>query len=282
MRPLLGLSLMATVAFATPHASLPFAFEKNAGQTQDSVRYFGRTPGAELWLTDSGAVLAVDQKDRRAVLRMTIAGARPHPQIEGSAQLAGYANYFTGNDESRWRTHVPLFERVRYHDTYPGIDLVFHGQAQTLEYDWVVAPGADPRAIRMSFRGANEMRIDATGDLVLEISGFEIRQKRPHIYQAGREIGGRFSRRGHAIGFEVDSDDPSQALTIDPVLSYASYLGIGRQRQWLRHCNRPQRIPFVGGKYEFTCLSNQERTLRLFSQQQWICFHRQIRPKGFR
>ncbi len=216
---------MATVAFATPHASLPLAFEKNAGQTQDSVRYFGRTPGAELWLTDSGAVLAVDQKDRRAVLRMTIVGARPHPQIEGSAQLAGYASYFTGNDESRWRTHVPLFERVRYHDTYPGIDLVFHGQAQTLEYDWVVSPGADPRAIRMSFRGANEMRIDATGDLVLEISGLEIRQKRPHIYQAGREIGGRFSRRGHAIGFEVDSYDPSQALTIDPVVSYASYLG---------------------------------------------------------
>jgi uncharacterized protein (TIGR03437 family) len=225
MRSLLGLSLIATVGLAAPHPSLPFAFEKNAGQTHASVRYFGRAPGAGLWLMDSGAVLTVDQQDRQAVLRMTLEGARPHPQIEGCAQLAGYSNYFTGNDESKWHTHVPLFERVRYRDAYPGIDLVFHGQTQTLEYDWVVAPGADPNAIRMSFRGANKINIDHAGDLVLEIAGIEIRQKRPHIYQQGREIAGRFVRRGRAIGFEVDAYNSNQALTIDPVLTYATYLG---------------------------------------------------------
>ncbi len=174
---------------------------------------------------DSGAVLTVDQKDRRAVLRMTLEGARPHPDVEGCAQLAAYSNYFIGKDESKWRTHVPLFEHVRYRDAYPGIDLVFHGQAQTLEYDWIVAPGADPRAIRMVFGGASKTRIEDTGDLVLEIAGIEIRQKRPHIYQDGREIAGRFIRRGDAIGFELDAYNRGQTLTIDPVLSYASYLG---------------------------------------------------------
>ena len=225
MRSLLGLALLANVGFATPHASLPVAFEKNTGQTDTSVRYFARAPGAGLSLMDSGAVLTVDQEDRHAVFRMTLEGARPHPEIEGCAQLAGYANYFTGNDESKWHTHIPLFERVRYRDAYPGIDLVFHGQAQTLEYDWVVTPGADPRVIRMGFRGANKMTIDGAGDLVLEIGGIQIRQRRPHIYQDGREIAGRFVRRGRAIGFEVDAYNPSQPLTIDPVLSYASFLG---------------------------------------------------------
>jgi uncharacterized protein (TIGR03437 family) len=204
-------------------------FEKNAGQAHRQVRYFGRTPGAALWLVDSGAVLSVDQKNRRAVLRMKLEGARQHPSIEGTQPLAGKTNYFTGNDPGQWKKDIGQYGAVRYQDAYPGIDLLFHATAQTIEYDWIVSPGADPSQIRMRFEGASETRIDSSGDLVLRIGDVEVREKRPRIFQGAqqdaRQIDGRFVRRGRAIGFEIANYDRSRTLTIDPVLTYATHLG---------------------------------------------------------
>lgn len=208
--------------FAT---TLPLTFEKNAGQVDARVRYFARTSGATLWLTDSGAVLSVDGKNKRAVLRMTLDGARRHPGIEGVEAVAGKSNYFIGRDASRWKRDIPQFGAVRYEQPYPGIDLSFHADGRTIEYDWVVAPGADPDEIRMSFRGSSRMSIDSSGDLVFSIGGVEMRQKHPRIYQDGREIEGHFVRRGRSIGFEVAKYDRSRALTIDPILTYATHLG---------------------------------------------------------
>jgi hypothetical protein len=162
---------------------------------------------------------------KSAVLKMSIDGARHDSRIEGSSPLDAQANYFIGNKPANWRTHVPLFGEVLYRDVYPGIDLRFHGVGQELEYDWIVQPGADPRAIRMSFQGADRIDIEHTGDLVFHIGDLQLRHKRPRIYQDGREIAGRFVRRGRAVGFEVAAYDHTQALTIDPVLSYATYLG---------------------------------------------------------
>ncbi len=221
--------LIVSAAFAGPSVSIPFVFEKNSGQVDRQVRYFGRTPGAALWLVDSGAVLSVDQKNRRAVLRMKLEDARPHPSIEGTQPLAGKTNYFIGRDPSQWKKDIGQFGAVRYQDAYPGVDLVFHASAQTIEYDWIVSPGADPRAIRMRFEGASDIRIDSSGDLVLRIGDVEVREKRPRIFQGtqqdAKEIDGRFVRRGRAIGFEIAHYDRSRPLTIDPVLTYATHLG---------------------------------------------------------
>ncbi len=226
--PLLSM-LIASAAFAGPPVSIPFVFEKNAGQVNSQVRYFGRSQGAALWLVDSGAVLSVDRENRRAVLRMKLEDARPHPKIEGTEPLAGKTNYFIGNDPSQWKRDIDQYGAVRYQDAYPGVDLVFHATAQTIEYDWIVSPGADPRQIRMRFEGASDIRIDSSGDLVLRIGDVEVREKRPRIFQGGqqdaKEIDGRFVRRGRAIGFEIANYDRSRPLTIDPVLTYATYLG---------------------------------------------------------
>jgi uncharacterized protein (TIGR03437 family) len=229
MKTLVLSILVASAALAGPSVSIPFVFEKNAGQVDQQVRYFGRAHGSALWLVDSGAVLSVDQKNRRAVLRMTLEGARPHPRIEGTEPLAGKTNYFTGNDPAQWKRDISQYGAVRYQDAYPGVDLLFHASAQAIEYDWVVSPGADPRQIRMSFQGASEIRIDRSGDLVLRIGDVEVREKRPRIFQGAqqdaREIDGRFVRRGRAIGIEIANYDRSRTLTIDPVLTYATYLG---------------------------------------------------------
>jgi uncharacterized protein (TIGR03437 family) len=223
------LSLLLQAAWAGTRVSIPFVFEKNAGQVDPQVRFFGRTPGAGLWLVDTGAVLSVELKNRRAVLRMKLEGARPHPAIDGAQPLSGKSNYFAGNDPAKWRKDIPQYAAVRYQHAYPGVDLVFHASSRTMEYDWIVSAGADPRQIQMSFEGATDIHIDGAGDLVLRIGDVEVREKRPEIYQEGlqgrEKIDGRFVRHGRKFGFEVAKYDRSRALTIDPILTYATHLG---------------------------------------------------------
>lgn len=217
--------LIGSAAYAAPRISIPFSFEENRGQTDAQVRFLGQTAGAGLWLTESGAALRVDRQNQRAVLKMTFIGARRHPKMEGADPVTATSSYFRGRDESKWLTGIAHFGKVRYRDVYPGIDLVFYSGGDGLEYDWLVSPGADPRKIRMSFEGADKVAINTDGDLLLSLGPVEIHEKRPRVYQDGREIRGGFVRRGRSIGFELAHYDPSRALTIDPVLVYASALG---------------------------------------------------------
>jgi hypothetical protein len=132
------------------------------------------------------------------VLRFGFASANPAPAIEGIEPLGGHSNYFIGNDPARWRTDIPHYGRVRVRELYPGIDLVLYGNPRQLEYDFVVAPGADPNQIRLSVSGAQDLRIDEEGNLVLAVAGGELVQKAPRVYQ---EIGGE--RRLVAGGYRL-------------------------------------------------------------------------------
>ncbi len=102
---------------------------------------------------------------------------------EGLDPLPGKSNYFIGSDPSRWRTGVEQYSKVRYREVYRGIDLVYRGNQRQLEFDFEVGAGADPRAINLGFEGVESLRVDGNGDLVLEVSGGEVRQRRPCIYQ---------------------------------------------------------------------------------------------------
>jgi uncharacterized protein (TIGR03437 family) len=222
MRTLLILvsgTLSAAPASILP-ARTPYLFEPNRGQTGPQVLYWAHSGQSGLWLTQSGIALATGG----AVLEMHFPGSRRRPAIEGENPTGGVSNYFAGSDTSQWRTHIPQFSRVRYRDLYPGIDLVFYGQPSDLEYDWVVSPGADPRAIRMAFRGASRIAIGKDGDLVLTAGNVEFRHHQPRVFQDHHEIPGRFARHGHEIRFEIDDYDPARTLTIDPVLTFSSYI----------------------------------------------------------
>lgn len=219
MRSLLPLALLSPIAFS---AVLPLTFEPNRGQTEPQVRYLARTARSTLWLTRKEAVLGTPH----GALRMRFEGGNRAPKIEAEDALAGRTNYFLGSDPARWQQDVPLFGQVRYRAVYPGIDAVFYGNPQDLEYDLVLAPGADPRQIHVAFTGVGQMRIDAAGDLVLTVGDSEIRQHKPKILQAGRVIDGRYVLLGrNRVGFSLGSYDKGSPLTIDPVLTYASYLG---------------------------------------------------------
>jgi hypothetical protein len=222
---------------------LPMTFEANQGQTDSNVRFLAHGSGYSLALTPNEAVLSLQRpvKSRPgtdsetsasapAVVHMQLLGANTATQVVGLDKLPGKVNYYRGKDPSQWQSNIPTYARVEYQSVYPGIDLVYHGNERQLEYDFIVAPGADVRTITLSFTGADQVDIDAQGDLVLRTAGGDIHQHKPVLYQevggARQEIAGHFVLRGtHQVGFEVGDYDLSRPLVIDPVISYASYFG---------------------------------------------------------
>lgn len=229
---------------AETFAHLPLRFEANHGQTDDAVKFISRGPGYNLFLTSSEAVLSMPADDHEAVLRMKMVGSNPSAKISGVDELPGKSNYFIGNDPSQWHSDVPNFSKVKYQQPYPGVDLVFYGNPQNLEYDFVVAPGADPRSITLdltmndltakSALKTAALRIDDHGDLVFNTGSGDLRFKKPVAYQSAvyegtadkTPVEGRWILKGkNQVGFELASYDARKPLIIDPALAYASYLG---------------------------------------------------------
>jgi hypothetical protein len=234
------------------YGQLPISFEANEGQFDTEVKYFARANGMSLFLTPTEAVLSLRQEKPRAqktlrtrggkvqraksrtdVLRMQLVGASGDASVEGLDEAAGKSNYFVGNNTANWRTNVARYARVRYGNVYPGIDLVYYGNQRQLEYDLVVAPGAAPGAIKLAFDGARRMYVDADGALCLGMSGGELRQPKPFIYQEQngerKEIQGRYViNEKREVGFEVAAYDEGLPLVIDPTISYSTYLGGNR------------------------------------------------------
>ena len=214
---------------------LPLTFEENKGQTNGRVEFLARGPGYNIFLTATEAVLTLPRSTAArgtvSVIRMQLVGAVAAPKMEGIDALPGTVNYFRGRTAASWRTNVPIFKRVHYSAVYPGVDLVYYGQRQQLEYDFIVAPGANPGTIKLAFAGVEQTTVDAGGDLVLKAAGEPpLRFRKPVIYQVDGNrrhiVEGGYVRRGaHQIGFRVGAYDRTRPLIIDPILSYSTYLG---------------------------------------------------------
>jgi uncharacterized repeat protein (TIGR01451 family) len=225
-------------------ANLPLSFEQNLGQWDSRAKFSARGAGYNLFLTANGAVLELRKRKSRSIktsgetppetslarLGLNLQGANRNAHFEGVDQLPGHLNYFIGNDRAKWRTDVPTFRAVRYDEVYPGISLTYYGNQRQLEYDFGIAPGADPRAIRLTFDSGVRPRISPEGELILRGPGGEVRQRKPVIYQ---EIGGQRKlveghfalHAGRQVGFEIGWYDRTQPLVIDPTLVYSTYLG---------------------------------------------------------
>lgn len=231
---------------------LPLSFELNKGQIDQSVKFLSRGLGYDLFLTANEAVLRVNKprapqpdkpKDPNgaktepdanvregAVLRLKMLGANATPQVEGQNELPGKVNYFVGNDPAKWRRNVPTYRKVYFKDVYPGIDLVYYGKQRELEYDYVVGAGANPKLIRFTVEGADELRLDKSGSLLLKLKFGEVSLNKPVIYQLDenggrREVKGTYVINGNEVRFKLEKFDSSKSLIIDPVLSYSTLLG---------------------------------------------------------
>lgn len=212
----------AAVCLLAPAAAaqMPLGFEPNAGQAPAAIAFLAHAGNETIRLTRDGVAVGAVQ--------IRFASVSPQASTEPGDALPGRANYLHGRDPGGWITGVPTYSAVRYRNLYPGIDLLCHGDTGQFEYDFVLAPGADPHRIRLSFPGADSVRVDRSGDLVVAAAGSEQRQRLPRIYQGAQTIAGRFARLPDgAFGFDLGPYDRSRELVIDPVVTYGSYFGGG-------------------------------------------------------
>ena len=224
------LSLSSVSSFAdSPTASAaklleiaPIRFEPNAGLQPAWVRWTARGQGYSFAFTDGAAVLRLANRS----VRLTFPGANRKWRFEGDDQQHAGTNYFIGTH----RLSAPAYRRLRERGVYPGIDVVYYGSGREIEYDFEIAPGADPSRIRMRFAGVDSVRINAAGDLVLSLGSGEVIQRAPVVYQrtASGEIVAvaasyRVARNG-TVGLELARYNPAEALIVDPTLTYAVYL----------------------------------------------------------
>jgi hypothetical protein len=237
------------------YGKLELQFEANQGQTDVSVNFLARGAGYTMFLKPAEAVFQLRNADsgarseiadrsplktanprsatrepQPAALRMKLVGADERAAVEGMDEAAGKVNYFIGDDPAAWRANVPTYGRVRYHEVYPGIDVAYYGNQRQLEFDFVVAPGRDPRAVRLEFEGADAVKVDAAGDLLLMLGERSLRQPKPFVYQetaGGRRAveGGYTVGEDGRVGFALGDYDAALPLVIDPVLVYSTYLG---------------------------------------------------------
>jgi len=211
---------------------LPLSFEANQGQVDKQVKYLARGQGYTLLLTPGAAVLGLRSEGAgkpTAWLRLDLQGASTEPAIAGEEPLPGQSHYFVGNDPAQWRTNIPTFARVRYQQVYPGVDLIYYGRQGRLENDFEVNPGTNPKVISWRVEGAEGIRVNSTGDLVLTVGGREVRLQEPRAYQLDgeqqRDIPIRYRVHGHKVSFALGKYNRDQELIIDPVLTYSTYLG---------------------------------------------------------
>jgi uncharacterized protein (TIGR03437 family) len=207
------LALFALICLHSPLSSLPLWFEPNQGQAHASVQFQSRN----IYLRATSAAIHVDSSP----IVFTLEHANGNAHAEAVDQLPGVSNYYLGNDPRKWRTDVPHFARVQYHDVYQGIDVIYYGNAEgKLEYDFVVQPGSDPDQIQIAFNRT----VHATSDGDLLVAG--LRQHRPKVYQHGREVACDYivDRERH-VKLALARYDHTEPLTIDPVIEYSTYLG---------------------------------------------------------
>jgi hypothetical protein len=252
---LLYLFLGAVVLAAAPRTQSlanPVVFEPNHGQAPSSVKWIAHGPGYQLVLTAEGASIALQEapqnlvramafpsespaasvsKSRVSMLRMKLKGSRPWNSITGMEPTGGVSNYLRGNNTEQWHTSIPQYAKVRVAGVYDGIDVVFYSRGSDLEYDFIVAPGADPGQIRLVFDGAKGVHVDnKTGDLLVKtVMGSELRHVRPKVYQqiANRKVEVTGSYRildQGEVTLALASYDRRSTLLIDPTVTFTRFL----------------------------------------------------------
>jgi hypothetical protein len=212
------------------YGKIPLTFISNQGQMDPSVKFHSRGSGYGLFFSANEITLTLNRGLNNAAIQVQLLDSNPSSKMKGLNELPGKANYFVGNDPNKWHARIPMFTKVRASSVYPGIDLVYYGNQRQLEYDFIVAPGADAKAIKLGFKGSERIEIDSKGDLLIFIPGGRAIERKPFVYQeAGglkNIIAGRWVLQGkNRASFEIGKYDGRKPLVIDPILSYSTYLG---------------------------------------------------------
>ncbi|MBC7350173.1 MAG: SBBP repeat-containing protein [Candidatus Aminicenantes bacterium] len=242
------------------YGKLPLYFIRNDGQIDSRVKFYEKAAGHSIFFAEDGiymmltkhieegqlpdkalrrfkdeAKLANSKKSKTELVRLTPLNARKRAEIVAEEEQFGRVNYFIGRNQEKWKTGIPTFRKVRYREIYDGVDIVFYGNNNQLEYDIIAQPGVDVSKIAFEYEGIKDLKISEDGDLIALLpSGEKVVQKKPVIYQVGEDgsnnrISGEYriieTGQKYIFNFSLKDYDRSKPLTIDPVLIYSTYLG---------------------------------------------------------
>ncbi|MEO8050039.1 MAG: hypothetical protein ABI833_06445 [Acidobacteriota bacterium] len=223
-----SLLLMGACAFAATPSQLlprqPIRFEPNLGHAAParSVKWSARGLGYSLAFTADATMFRVGDR----TLAMRLIGADPHATFEAASPYSVPTQYFT----AAYRGPVQSYHRLQRHQVYPGVDVVFYGTGENLEYDFEIAAGGDPSRIRLRFDGADRLRMMPNGDLTIHLGSQSLTQHVPVVYQiavtgARTPVHAEYRIEANRdVTLRLDRYDPSAPLVIDPVITFAAYL----------------------------------------------------------
>ncbi|HEY5042053.1 MAG TPA: SBBP repeat-containing protein [Verrucomicrobiae bacterium] len=210
--------------------NLPLWFEAGHSQTGDT-QFVARGRDSAFSISQDGAEIALRQPDgKTAAVRLSFVGAKSLPVISGAGELAGKINYFIGSDQTRWQSGLPTFGKVRLENIYPGVNVVYYGNQQRLEYDFDLAADVNPDTVAIHFDGADKVSVNSQGELVVELNGGKIIQHEPVAYQISAGVrhevqAGYKLLDAHTVKFAIENYDHSLPLVIDPILSFSTFFG---------------------------------------------------------
>lgn len=220
--------------------SAPLYFEQNAGQFGDGSEFVARGSQCTVLLAPAGAKILlgkntsetpVRQESVLRVVSLNLVNANSSASMAGREEIPAKANYFLGNDSSKWQRGVPLFSRVQVSDVYPGVQVVYYAnQSAQLEYDFLLQPAAQPEQVRFRVEGADRVQVSGAGNLSLKIGPEEIQQHKPVAYQEKGGVRQEVAANYHlnadgTVGFQLGEYDHTLPLVIDPVLDFVTYIG---------------------------------------------------------
>jgi hypothetical protein len=215
-------------AAVAQYGKMPLSFEP----TGSSARFLARSGSyaVSVGAKESSVAVADAKAGKHQTLHFAFENANPAAPLEAMEPQPGVINYYLGKDASHWRLGVKSYGKLRAQNVYPGVDVIYYGDHRRLEFDFVIAPKADPSVIALSFSGMEKLSKDSGGDLVAEIGGRSVRFAKPYAYQKVGE-----ASKAVAADYELTADgkvhlhlgdyDRNAALIVDPVVSYATYLG---------------------------------------------------------
>jgi hypothetical protein len=250
-----GMTLLAAAPRQLPFRR-PLTFEPNRGQAPANVKWLAQGHGYRMFLTGEGITLAMQEdvagpgaagaspgfqgppgplrmsaRAKYSIVKMKLAGSRPWSDVGGLDPTGGKSNYLQGGDSKTGLESVPHYSRVKVTGVYDGIDVVFYDRDGDLEYDFIVAPGADPGCIQLAYEGLENVRVESkSGDLILTTrGGSELHQIHPKLYQqlgARRvEVAGTYKLlAGQRVAFGVGAYDRRRPLLIDPIVNFTKFL----------------------------------------------------------
>ncbi|HTM08362.1 MAG TPA: SBBP repeat-containing protein [Verrucomicrobiae bacterium] len=235
-------------------ASMPLYFIENRGQTDGRAAYYIRGKDKTIYFTPDGLAFSLARVERekpgllvrasydagaseRWLLKLDFINANPVAPV-GAEPTPAIVSYFKG-PKDEWKTALKTYAKLVYPDLWPGIDLVYSGTSNRLKYEFVVKPGADPRQVRLAYRGASSLKLDASGSLEIATPVGLFHDDRPYAYQEidGRRVEVPMAYRlaadgSGSYGFQLGKYNSGQALILDPaIVIYSGFIGgIGDDR----------------------------------------------------